>query len=399
MQEKKEVLILGGGFAGLNAAMSAARYRDDFNAVNRINIKLISNFNFFTPKPRLYESNLTFTQPIEPILKKIGVDFICSEIKNIDINNKFIYTNEKNYNYNSLIVALGSKLKVPNIDGFDEFCFNIDTFQSASKMQEHLAHQSLGNILVIGAGFTGIELATELASLRKDQIILIDSSNKIGKNLGEYSTSIIQNAISSLNIKTYINTRVLKIRKNYVYLSNDLKLDCHTVIWTGGVESNHLSASLSEKRDEFQRVLVNKYLQLPDHNSVFIAGDMCKANTNLEGNPQFATMSCQHGIIQGLFAGFNSIALLEKNELLVYQHKPYITCLDLGKYGALLTKMWDRKLFYNESYDLIAIKKIKKNINSSLSIPDFTKEDILRDAMPIELTTDYSDYLKICQNL
>jgi NADH dehydrogenase len=399
-------MILGAGFAGMYAALSAARLREDLISQGMIStsdvaIGLVSRVDYFTPRPRMYEKKL-IKQPIKDILSTVDVNFYQEEITNIDPDQHRVWTYDPEtsvthtHHYDQLVFALGSRVFRPDIPGINEFTFDVDTYVGASRLRAHLEGQDRTiPVVVVGAGFTGLEIATELAGEDEFKVILVDRNPRIGDALGDYASHIIAQAIKELGITAYADCGVLEFKEHGVVLSDGTWIESHTVVWCGGMSANHLTECIAGEKDRSGRIKVSQQLQHERYPNIFVAGDAALVHTVDDSSP-YAMMSCQHGSIQGLSAGYNALAHMYNLEKASYAQEPYITCLDLGRYGALLTHQWDRIQYFDDDHPL-KVKKIKQNINNCLSFPTGTKEEILKFMKPLVCPVSYDDYIDWAQ--
>ncbi len=146
-------------------------------------------------------------------------------------------------------------------------------------------------------------------------------------------------------------------------LKNGERIASATVVWTAGVEANPLSLQIDGERDTQGRLIVTDTLQVPAHPEVYATGDMAHAKTDDAGNT--ALMTCQHAIQLGKFAGHNAAASLLNLEPYPYRQVNYVTCLDLGGWGAVYTEGWEQRVKSVREEG----KKIKVAITNELIYP------------------------------
>lgn len=382
---KKHLYILGGGHAGSSAALSAARYKKDWGA-DFIEIHLIDKNPHSTVKPRLYEYELEeVITPFSAFLPQARVHFHQDEITRIETTQKKLVGKKDTYTFDVLIVAPGSQV---NNKWEAE---NIDSYSAARQLQEKWkswVNKNPGKRLkigILGAGFTGIELATEMPinfqkysreskkELPKIELTLL-GSGEIGAGLGENPKPVIQEALKKAGVKRISNVFIEEVKSHTVlYTQNGKKQQKQfdLIINTTGQTPNPIAKTLHLEEDKSGRIVVDQNLRPPKEESVFIAGDTAAAFID---NSHKALMTCQQGRPQGRYAGYNAVAFLSHRELITYQQPNYVTCLDLGSYGALYTEGWDRKIRFRGK----EAKKFKKHINQERIYPPFSgkKEDL-----------------------
>ena len=173
----------------------------------------------------------------------------------------------------------------------------------------------------------------------------------------------IEDASRELGVEWRLNGEVEAIDANGVTLKNGERIAASTVVWTAGVEANPLSQQIDGERDNQGRLIVTESLQVPAHPDIYATGDMAHAKTDDAGNT--ALMTCQHAIQLGKFAGHNAAASLLNIAPYPYRQVNYVTCLDLGAWGAVYTEGWEQavKSVRDEA------KKIKIAITNELIYP------------------------------
>jgi NADH:quinone reductase (non-electrogenic) len=373
------LVIIGAGFAGMYAALSAARLRDIRGASpEELEIALVAPEPTLVVRPRLYEPKPeTLTAPLQDVLKAIDVVYVQGSAETIDTKSRTIEMiakgTRKSLSYDRLVVATGSRLFRPNIPGLGEHGFSVDQLDDAIALDRHLhsladrpAKNGRDTVVVAGGGFTGIEAATEMpARLRgilgkevKPRVIIVDRNSTIAPDMGEGPRPIIEEAMRKLAVETRLGAGVAELDKSGVTLSNGERIECATVIWAVGMRAAPLTTQIPAERDNFGRLLVGRDLRVLSVPGVFATGDAARAACDDVGN--YALMSCQHATRMGAFAGNNAAAELLGVPTRPYHQKAYVTCLDLGEAGALFTRGWERKV---EMVGDLA-KKTKQEINT-----------------------------------
>jgi len=398
------IVIIGGGFAGVWACLSAAVTLEKAAATRKtpVTIKLISDQENLTIRPRLYETpHHSMLVPLQPLLSTMRVELLTGRVTFIDAqkNQVLVATHTEGatpatqtQSFDQLIIATGSALSVPQglgLEGCDKV-FSVDTYREAMRFEQYLQATTTAHNLpfvILGGGFTGIEMATELRKRltqhgKDNDIVLVDANHQIGEGLGSHLQQPIASALQASRVSTACNTRVVKLAGNELELvSEGVKsgMQIEALILASGLRANMPDnnfasiANALEDRDEFGRFSVNRYLQLPDLNHVLMAGDTAKALAYEEPGheelsheqpvPQnqahYTYMSCQHAIPMGLVAGRNAALACLQQPVEPFRKSVYATCIDLGETGALFTMGWERQLQSqgNEA------KQLKQQIN------------------------------------
>jgi NADH dehydrogenase len=374
------LVIIGAGFAGMYAALSAARLRDIKGVSSEeFEIALVAPEPTLVVRPRLYESKPeTLTAPLLDVLKAIDVVYVQGSAETVDTKSRAVEIvtakgARQKLSYDRLVVATGSRLFRPNIPGLAEHGFSVDQLDDAIALDRHLqgladrpAMNGRDTVVVAGGGFTGIEAATEMparlrAILGKDarpRVIIVDRNSAIAPDMGAGPRPVIEDALRKLGVETRLGAGVASLDESGATLSSGERIETETVIWAAGIRAAPLTAQIPAERDNFGRLLVDQELRVPGVAGVFATGDAARAASDDIGN--YALMSCQHATRMGAFAGNNAAAELLGVPTKPYHQKAYVTCLDLGEAGALFTRGWERKV---EMVGEVA-KKTKQEINT-----------------------------------
>ncbi|WP_172728823.1 NAD(P)/FAD-dependent oxidoreductase [Kluyvera cryocrescens] len=379
---RKQILIVGAGFAGMWAALSAARLAE----INQqsIDITVIAPQPELRVRPRFYESAVqTLVAPLQPLFDVTGVKFLRGTVEQILPASKEVSWKDDSgevrlRRYDRLVLASGSHVNRDMVAGAAEHAFDLDQLESASVLEQHLldlANQpesdARNTVVVCGGGFTGIEMALELPGrLReilgadaKTRVVVVERGAQPGGRWSKELRDVIIEASAELGVEWLVNAEVESVDASGVTLKDGQVITSQTVIWTVGVQANGLTAQIDAPRDRQGRLHVNSNLQVQGHEDIYATGDVAYAATDDKGN--HALMTCQHAILLGKFAGNNAAASLLDVEPLPYRQEMYVTCLDLGAWGAVYSEGWDQqvKLTRGEA------KKLKVSIVSELIYP------------------------------
>lgn len=380
---KKQILIVGSGFSGMWAAVSAARLAD-LEKGHDLKITVLAPVPELRVRPRFYEEKVsTLVAPLNDLFAELGIAFIAGSAERIDAKEKTVFYRDANGTtssaaYDKLVLATGSQTRRPAIAGLADYAFDIDQLESAQVFEKHLdslvarpSTAARNTVVVCGGGFTGIELATELpARLRarfgedtETKVIVVERGAVIGGRYSEALRNTIEEASKSLGVEWRLNSEIEAIDADGVTLKNGERIPSSTVVWTAGVEASPLNQQIEGERDNQGRLMVEESLQVPSHPDIYATGDMAHAKTDDVGNT--ALMTCQHAIQLGKFAGHNAAASLLNIEPYPYRQVNYVTCLDLGAWGAVYTEGWEQEVKSVRE----EAKKIKIAITNELIYP------------------------------
>lgn len=393
----ERILIVGAGFAGMYAALSAARLRDKRSvSVGALEIAVVAPQPLLVIRPRLYErAPETMVAPLAPLFDAVGVRYEQGRVGAIDTAGQSATIvgpdgTRRSLRYDRLVLAAGSQGFKPDIPGLAEHGFSVDQLEDAIALDRHIkalanrpASAARETVVVVGGGFTGIEVATEMPSRLRDvlglkapvRVIIVDRNDAIASAMGPRPRPLIEKALREVGVETRLGVGASALNERSITLSDGQTIESATVIWAGGFRANPLTEQVPAERDRSGRLVVDSNLRVPDVATIFAAGDTALAATDDLGHR--ALMSCQHANRLGATAGFNAAADLLGAPLEPYQQKNYVTCLDLGPSDAVFTRGWDAKVEMSGEQ----AKAMKREINTQwIYPPRANREDAFKAA-------------------
>jgi NADH dehydrogenase len=390
------ILVLGAGFAGLWAAIGAARKLDEIGRAAEVEILVVDRNPYHNIRVRNYEVDLSdVALPLAGLLDPVGIHHIVAEVGSIDPDRQQVTVTSNRGReilaYDRLLLALGSELARPAIQGLAANSFDVDTYAAAVRLDAHLAalgareaSEGRSTVVVVGAGFTGIEVATEMpgkldrAGLTGDRrIILVDPNPVVGVTIGEHARPVIGEALSALGVELKLGVAVKAVDANAITLDSGEIIPAQTVVWCAGMRASPLASTLPAERDGIGRLIVDQFMRVSGAANVFAAGDVA---CSLIDGAHSTVMSCQFARPMGRFAGHNVAADLFGQPMLPLHVDSYVTILDLGAWGALYTTGWDRLIRATGA----AAKATKQTINRERIYPprNGSRADLLASAAP-----------------
>ncbi|KAA0968742.1 NAD(P)/FAD-dependent oxidoreductase [Pseudomonas sp. ANT_H12B] len=380
---KQHILVIGAGFGGMWTALSATRLFD-IHGHNDVEVTVLAPQAELRVRPRFYEPNAhQLTAPIGELFDSVGVKFIKGTAQTIDVQQKRVgyvdaFGNQQVCSYDKLVLATGSRLALPNTPGVTDHAFDVDQIEQAVRLENHLKSlvnlppgKARNTVVVAGGGFTGIETATEMPARlrailgnRADiEVIIVDRGDEVGGSMGAEIAKSIAEASIETGVTWCLKSSVVAVDENGVTLADGQRIDAKTVVWTTGVRASSLTEQIPAERDHLGRLHVDAHLKVIGQEDIFATGDVAYAASDDIGN--FALMTCQHAIVLGRHAGNNVAAQILGVDPTPYSQPKYVTCLDLGAWGAVYTEGWDRqvKLVKQEG------KALKTQINTQWIYP------------------------------
>lgn len=368
---RSSIIVVGSGFAGFWAAVAAKRVGG-----SALDVMVVSPSPVLQLRPRLYEAAPeTLGVDIAPLLGRVGVRHVKGEVAAIDSNKRIArLADGSEPSYASIVIATGSRMRRPPIAGAN-LAYSIDTQPEAilfdRRLQQLAATDAPPTIVVVGAGFTGIELALELRDrllvhgsphAETARLILVDRAEAVGSELGQGPRSAIEQALSATGVQVVLGATLTALSDRRVSLADGTGFDADAVVLTTGMVAAAQPDGITGARDSLGRLRVDANLGVEA--GVFATGDAAAASTG-DAEDHLTLQSCQHALQLGRFAGENAAREALGMPLLTYAQPRYVTCLDLGRAGAVFTEGWSREMRMTGE----EAKALKRRINTVVIYP------------------------------
>jgi NADH dehydrogenase len=319
---RPRVLIIGGGFGGLHAALGLAKLPVD--------VTLIDRRNHFTFQPLLYQvalavlSPANIAQPIRTIFRnKPNVEVLMDEALSFDLEHRHVQMNSgAMMEYDYLIVATGATHSYFGRDDWAHHAPGLKSVEDAIEIRRRVllafelaerqmletgSHPPL-NFVIIGGGATGVELAGAISDIariymKRDfrhidptmaKVMILEGSPRI---LPSYPEDLSEKAVEQLKhieVEVHTNTRVTDIEPGYV-IANGQRIDAVVTLWAAGVQASPLGALLGVETDKRGCVMVDLHLNPPGHPDIFVCGDLAHVEENGKQIPGVAQPAMQMG--------------------------------------------------------------------------------------------------------
>jgi NADH dehydrogenase len=285
-----QTIVVGGGFGGVKAALELSKNK-------KMQVTLISDRPDFQYYPALYStatggSHLQSWVPLGVIFAgRDNVRIIIDSLTNIDKESRTItMASGTKHEYHKLVLALGSVTTYFGIPGLDEYAYGIKSHDEIERLKQHLlrefstAHAADSHFLIVGAGPTGVELASSLGTylkkLKKEykkpqariSISIIEAAPRVLPRMSEKASKMVEQRLKKLGVHVELNKKVESETADSLIVSGR-PIKSHTVIWTSGVANNpFFKANESQfKLAPNGRVLVDKHMRADKH--VYVIGD------------------------------------------------------------------------------------------------------------------------------
>lgn len=360
---RKKIVVAGGGFAGLNFVKAMA-------ADDNFEITLVDIDNYHSFSPLLYQVGMAFIEPSNisyPFRRlfqeKKNLRFHLGELKNVDWVNKSIETTTGTLTYDSLVIALGTESNYFGMEGVKKHALPLKTISDATNLRNHLLlkmeeavhetdpviRQNLLNIVVTGAGPSGVEVAGMLAEMSeaiapkdypeikgaRPSIYLIEAAPVVLGPMSKRSQQEAFRVLKKLGVKVTLNTAVKDYVDCNVILGSGEAIPTQSLIWTSGVIGREVPGIPIESIGRGRRILVDEYHKVKDTDDVYAIGDIALQTTDANypnGHSQLAQVAIQQGL--SLADNFKRDARGETGKAFKYRNKG--TMAIISKYNAVV---------------------------------------------------------------
>lgn len=355
MGDKKRIAILGAGYSGVMAAKLLNR---KFRKKDDIEIILIDKKPYHTLMTELHEvaGSRVEEDSVQINLKKIfratKVNLVTDEIIAADFEKQRLSSEDNHYEYDYLIIGLGSEPAFFGVPGVQEYGFTLWSLEDSLKIREHIEsmfvkacneknverRREMLTFVIAGAGFTGIETIGEIVEWKKKLCnkYLVDEKDvrlmvveALGKVLPILNDKLIEKAgryLKRHGVEVHVNTPIIKLDKNSVTFKDGTKVSTRTLIWTCGVQGNSFTANLGLTLGKRGRVQANKFLQSVDYSNVYVVGD----NSYLEEDSKPIAQIVEIALQTAETAAHNIIADIEGGEIKEFRSNTHGIMVSIG---------------------------------------------------------------------
>lgn len=337
--DHKRIVIIGGGFAGLTLAQQCLKHKFQVVLIDKNNYHQFQPLFYQVAMSGLEPSSIIF--PLRKLFQKKSNAFIrVTEVSEIDTEAKQIHTSFGHVNYDYLVIATGADTNFYGNENIRKHSIPMKSVSEALHLRNQILadyeraltipdfseRQQYLDIVIVGGGATGVELAGAIAEMKKyilpkdyhemnvDEIdiYLIQSAPRLLKTMSEKSSAKSEKFLTDLGVIVKKNIRVTDFDGSQVYLNDGSTIPTHKVIWAAGITGNRLKGLPESVNAPGGRIAVNSLNQVIGFTDVFAIGDVASIQEEAlpYGHPQVAQVAIQQG------------KRLAKNLKIVQQGKP-----------------------------------------------------------------------------
>lgn len=312
----RKIIILGSGFGGTYV------FRHLLPSLNRnenVETTMISDENFFLFSPLLHEVAMGRIEtrhvafPIRRLQWRDRFNFIQASVQRIDLSARKVFTTIGVFEFDYLVLALGSITDTSALESDEENVFKLKTLRDSMLIRNHIIavferaiaekdtdqQKKLLTFVVCGAGYVGVQVVTELRDFiykhlikfyrtidpGNIKIILVEAEPKILAGVQVRLGAYAMRQLEHMGIEVKLNSRITSVRNSHIEVNRTEQIPTSTLIWVAGIVANPRVAELDVKKDRIGRVLVNQYLEVPGVTGVYALGDCAHYEDQRTGQP------------------------------------------------------------------------------------------------------------------
>ena len=358
----KKVVIVGGGFAGVNFVKNL--WND-----KRFEITMVDQDNYHFFPPLLYQVATAFIEPSNisypfrrMFQKKNNMRFHYGALLKVNPENNTIETSTGLLHYDYLVLAIGTETNYFGIENVKQHSLPMKSIDDAINLRNHLLlnmekavitedkeeKEKLLNIVIAGGGPTGVEIAGMLAEMgqtivqkeypeikaRNSRIHLIDASPHLLGPMSKKAQEEAFSVLSRMGVQIKLNTMVTDYKDGKVITADGEPIPTNSLIWTSGVTGRKVEGLPAEIIGRGRRILVDEFNKVKGTQNIFALGDICLQTTDKNfpnGHPQLAQVAIQQGTL--LAKNLRKMLSNEKLEPFAYDDKGSMAII--SKYEAV----------------------------------------------------------------
>lgn len=358
METREKIIIIGGGFAGLQLAKTLNNKNKKVILLDRVNHHMFQPLFYQVACGRIEPSNISF--PFRKIFQQSrNTQFRLTEVKEIDPVHHKVITDEAEFTYDKLIIATGCKTNFFGNQDLEGKAFAMKNTQEAISIRNHVlmtfekliiekrrSDDGNWNIVIVGSGPTGVELAGAFAEMKKEilprdypymnfnhlKIILVSSTEKPLAVMSPEAQEKSEKYLKELGVDFLSGEYVTDYDGDKVYMKSGKQIPSNNVIWAAGVTGNVVQGFPQENLIK-NRYIVDRYNKIKGYDNVFAIGDIASMETPKypQGHPQVANVA----ITQAKNLGKNLLKK-SKDEWTEYEYHDKGSLATIGKHRAVV---------------------------------------------------------------
>lgn len=351
--DKKRVLILGAGAAGISTALELKKASA---GAPELEVTLVDQRNYHHPLPFIWQvvsgsvepGHISF--PLHALLRRRGaegpVKFRQSQVQGIDVEKKVVSTDTGKLKWDYLVVALGSTTNFFGMADVEENSLNLKSLRDAVDIHNHILdnyevalrerdeqrRRELLTFVVVGGGPSGIELAAAIQDfvrkalirdypslMSQTRVLLVEAQDALLSGMKAKMSELAISRLRSRGIEVLLKTRITKVLSGGIQTADGQTIPTRTVIWVAGVKPVAVVESLPFEKAKGGRIVVNQYLEVPESPGVYVLGD-CAYSLQENGSVPYPPTQQVAGR-QGPACARNIVRAMRGKEQLPFRYK------------------------------------------------------------------------------
>jgi NADH dehydrogenase len=355
----KRILILGAGFGGLFTALELGRR---LRAADGHELTLLDARTYHMFSPLLHEVTSGIveprhvTWPVRALAGRHGFRFENRRVRAIDLDGRLVRTDHGDVPYEYLVIALGSVTEYFDVRGAERWTLPFKSLHDAMALRSRLLQmfeeaalepdperrRRLLRFVLVGAGCTGVELATEIDDLARRtllrhypgldpaelSIVVAEASGRIIPCVSDGLARLGLEKLAQRGIQVRLHAPVVAVEEGAVVLRDGERVPSATIVWAAGVRANPVIEALPVEKDKQGRVVVDPTLELPPYPGVFVLGDGAHLRDPGTGRPLPPT--AQVAVQQARTAAGNILRDLRGQPKLPFRYRHRSDLVSLG---------------------------------------------------------------------
>jgi len=360
MTTKKKVIVIGGGFAGVQLVRWLDRNLFDILLIDKLNHHQFQPLFYQVATSQIEPSSISF--PLRNIFKnRKNIQIRMAEVQVIEQSKNQIITSIGNFEYDYLVIAAGCKTNFFGNKEIEKHALTLKTTYEAITIRNHILQtfedaisvtakekEKFLNLVIVGGGPTGVELAGAFAEIKanilpKDypgidfsnfKIILVEGSNTTLNSMSSLAKTASMEYLSKMGVTTITNALLTRYDGETAVLNNGNEIKTNTVIWAAGVIGNKIDGLLESAITLGNRIKVNRYNQIAGSENTFAIGDIAFMETPKypKGHPQLANVA----INQAKNLAKNIKAIQQAKTLVEFEYRDLGSMATVGNYKAIV---------------------------------------------------------------
>ena len=354
--QKKKIIIVGGGFAGIQLVRNLDENKFDILLLDKLNHHQFQPLFYQVATSQLEPASISF--PLRNIFKnKKNLQIRLAEVSNIDQNKNHVETNIGIFEYDYLVLSMGCKTNFFGNNEIEKYALTLKTTNDAIAIRNHILQtfeniisaneedkNSLLQLVIVGAGPTGVELAGAFAEIKKHilpkdypgidfskfNILLVEGSKNTLNNMSDNARKASQTYLQEMGVSILTETFVKNYDGNLLTLNSGKQIKTKTVIWAAGVIGNKIAGLPESSMVNGNRIKVDQQNKVMDSTNIFAIGDIAYMETSLypKGHPQVANVAINQAK--------NLASNLNKNQTKLFEYKDLGSMATIGRNKAVV---------------------------------------------------------------